>query len=241
MAKPLLYKGLALFTPGEDLVYCLDPHKQSRWHHHLCTVLQHLLDLSEPPLFLTPYYTATVDYWYDPASQQIRVAAEAHPPVWHHRPLLNRLFSLPGQKSIPWQYLATVDTTDHASAIEAYRHRHPQLWQHHQLIYGLQDIASPTASNLPTTSATEPYRLRLYVSGHTAATAEALKTLHEQLPRCLSRPYTLKVVDVARQPELAEEDQVTATPTLVRTRPLPIRRLVGSLDSIEKLQRLLSP
>lgn len=239
MAQPLLYKGLALFTPGEDLVYCLDPHKQGRWHHHLCTVLQHLLDLSDPPLFLTPYYTATVDYWYDPTIQQIRVAAEAHPPVWRHRPLLNRIFALPGQKSLPWHYLEP--SPEHSPTIEAYRHRYPQLWQHHQLVYGLQDATSPTALNPMTTSPTEPYLLRLYVSGHTTATTQALKTLHELLPKCLSRPYTLKVVDVTRQPELAEEDQVTATPTLVRTRPLPIRRLVGSLDSMERLQRLLSP
>ncbi|MFM7558989.1 MAG: circadian clock protein KaiB, partial [Cylindrospermopsis raciborskii] len=56
---PQVFKGIALFTPGGDLIYCIDPSKQKRWHLHLCGVLQQILNLSEPPHFLVPCYTAT--------------------------------------------------------------------------------------------------------------------------------------------------------------------------------------
>ncbi|MGL6284372.1 MAG: circadian clock KaiB family protein, partial [Microcoleaceae cyanobacterium] len=76
-----LFKGIALFTPGGDLVYCIDPSKQSRWHLHLCAVLQDILGLPEPPHFLVPAYTATIDQWLDNRTNQIQVAAAIYPLV----------------------------------------------------------------------------------------------------------------------------------------------------------------
>ncbi|WP_239651521.1 hypothetical protein [Neosynechococcus sphagnicola] len=51
--SPNLFKGIALFTPGGDLIYGIDVSKQSRWHLHLCTALQELLGLTEPPHFFS--------------------------------------------------------------------------------------------------------------------------------------------------------------------------------------------
>ncbi|MDJ0558735.1 MAG: circadian clock protein KaiB, partial [Microcystis sp. M53599_WE4] len=33
---PDIFKGIALFTPGGDLIYCIDPDKQTHWHLNLC-------------------------------------------------------------------------------------------------------------------------------------------------------------------------------------------------------------
>lgn len=88
-----LFKGIALFTPGGDLIYSIDPNKQGRWHSHLCAALQEILDLPEPPHFLVPCYTATIDHWLDPRTQQVQTFAEAYPAVIRHQAILNTLFS----------------------------------------------------------------------------------------------------------------------------------------------------
>ncbi|MFM6041706.1 MAG: circadian clock protein KaiB, partial [Dolichospermum sp.] len=43
LSKPQLFKGIALFTPGGDLIYCIDPSKQGRWHLNLCAALREIL------------------------------------------------------------------------------------------------------------------------------------------------------------------------------------------------------
>jgi circadian clock protein KaiB len=84
--------------------------------------------------------------------------------------------------------------------------------------------------------------LRLFVAGYSAHTERILQTLHELLEQSLHYPYTLTVVDAVQHPEQAEADRVSATPTLVKVWPPPIRRLVGDLDNAPKiLQLLISP
>ncbi len=233
-----LYKGIALFTPAFDLVYGLDVTKQGRWHHQLCSALQALLELPEPPLFLCPGLTATVDFWIDEGTQQLSVVAEAHPLIWSQRPILDALFSRTELPKLPWRKVISPEPTADILTIESYRPRFPQLWESHNLVYGLELL--PHSPPLPPVIQAPPYLLRLYVSGHSVATAQTLKNLHALLPQCLDTPYTLKVVDVTRQPDYAEADQVTATPTLVRVSPHPRRRLVGKLDDLAKLQWLLN-
>ena len=89
LSFPQFFKGIALFTPGGDLIYCLDTEKKSRWHTHLCGALQGMLGLSESPHFLIPSYTATVDKWLEPRTQKLRVSAEAYPAVLKYQTLLN--------------------------------------------------------------------------------------------------------------------------------------------------------
>jgi len=47
--------------------------------------------------------------------------------------------------------------------------------------------------------------------------------------------YELKVIDVLKNPRLAEEDKILATPTLTKALPLPIRRIIGDLSDKEKV------
>ncbi len=146
----------------------------------------------------------------------------------------------PHQPALPWQLVQDPQHPCDVQALEAYRSSFPQLWEHHQLIYDLQE-ATPLSNFVPRPSEPDRYVFRLYVRGETHAAEVALKNLHDLLSRSLKVPYTLKVVDVTKQPELAEEDQVQATPTLVRVYPQPVRRVVGHLDHRDRLQRLLSP
>jgi circadian clock protein KaiB len=249
---PQLYKGLALFTPGGDLVYCIDATKRQRWHHQLCTALQEWLDLPEPPLFLSPCYTATLDRWFDPQLQQISVLAEAYPLVMPYQAQLNALFETP---NLVWQPLIEPPQVCDPLILQSYQARFPQLWESHNLVLRLdqahpmpqrRDWPSERHSKLGlqpnpiiTTPSQQGYILRLFVSGHSATTEETLKNLHKHLLELLTAPYTLKVIDVLKQPEQAELDQVVATPTLVKAWPQPTRKLIGGLNQPEKLARLL--
>ena len=45
----------------------------------------------------------------------------------------------------------------------------------------------------------------------------------------------LEVVDVFKRPVLAREEQIFATPTLVKKVPAPLRRFIGDLSEREKV------
>jgi circadian clock protein KaiB len=241
----VLFKGIALFTPGGDLVYCIDPYKQLRWHSQLCIFLQELLELAEPPHFLLPCFTATLDRWQDPRTQVIKTFAEVYPFVAEQQALLNVVFGCP---NLQWQIAAAkLDMCD-PLVLASYRQQFPQLWQTHELVARLAPIepSSPLQSASPTpvwatdsAAMTQGYVLRLFVSGNSAATERILKTLHQLLEAHLHQPYTLKVIDVRKHPEQAEIDQITATPTLVKVWPEPVRRLAGELDNPANLLQMI--
>lgn len=242
LSQPKLFKGIALFTPGGDLIYCIDPNKQGRWHSHLCTALQEILDLPEPPHFLVPCYTAAIDHWLDPHTQQVKTFAETYPAVMKHQAVLNAVFDT---GDLVWQLAPWQEGYCDRMVLSTYRSSFPQLWEDHDLIINL-DLSEPTSRyHLPSKTVqkvqptTQCYVLRLFVVGHSANTERILKNLHELLERSLGYPYTMKVIDVLTNPEQAEIDQVSATPTLVKVWPQPIRRLVGDLDNAEKILQML--
>lgn len=242
---PALFKGIALFTPGGDLVYCIDPQKQNRWHLQLCIFLQELLGLSEPPHFLVPCFTATVDRWQDPRTQVVHTFAEAYPPVMRHRSLLNLIF---GCTDLDWQRANQPEICD-PIVLGAYQHQFPQLWNSHELVARLEPNRTISASGAESGSGAiwstdqslevQGYVLRLFVSGSTSSTERILNNLHQLLEEHLRQPYTLKVIDVHKHPEQAEADQITATPTLVRVLPKPVRRIVGELYNSTALLQVL--
>ncbi len=294
-----VFKGIAIFTPGGDLIYGIDPSKQGHWHIHLCVVLQELLGLSEPPHFLAPGYTATIDRWLDPQTQQLQTSAEIYPPVQQHQLLLNAVF---GIRNVVWQIAPWQEQSCDPMVILTYRDRFPQLWEDHDLIVRFDSIdqiynstllespqetgfysdnrdieepvnkknqfslfnqqylyykdrsiayqTTPTRLTNSDSNSSEiyfksnsplphSYVLRLFVSGHTSATEQTLKKMHNLLENSLHYPYTIKVIDVLKHPEQAEANQISATPTLLRVWPQPIRRIVGELNDIENILRVI--
>jgi circadian clock protein KaiB len=242
------FKGIALFTPAGDLVYCIDPDKQTRWHLQLCIALQELLGLPEPPHFLVPCYTATVDRWVDAKTQQLQTYAEAGPAVLRYQSLLNAVFET---GDVVWRMTPGPAELYDPIMLSNYRSRFPQLWEEHELVMRFKelkldarshDTGRSTLSWTPLTAKPESqgYVLRLFVSSTSPATEHILRNLHRLLEQALEQPYTLKVVDIRKHPELAEADQITATPTLVKIWPLPVRRMVGDLDDSNRLLHLLA-
>jgi len=345
---------------------------------YLCTALQEILGLPEPPHFLVPGYTATIDRWLDPRTQQLQTSAELYPLVRHHQTLLNTVFDM---GNLVWQVAPDREGLCDPMVLETYRPQFPQLWEEHDLIvrfertqnlsypfkesylnlqrqevsfatvqsesfankdfisisettasgsamlteqdegaseellpelnstasssvsitpnanaplpltstvqsvsdaesglYGSQQEGS--AANLPSResdnrgsadsfkptnttrspqstpaslhsntqdikSDSQPqhaqgYVLRLFVSGHSAATEYTLMSLHQLLEHSLRLPYTLKVIDVFKHPDQAEVNQISATPTLLRVWPQPVRRIVGDLTDAERILRILA-
>lgn len=79
------------------------------------------------------------------------------------------------------------------------------------------------------------YVLKLYVAGNTPNSVRALKTLNDILDREFRGVYALKVIDVLKNPQLAEEDKILATPTLSKILPPPVRKIIGDLSDREKV------
>ncbi len=47
--------------------------------------------------------------------------------------------------------------------------------------------------------------------------------------------YDLEIIDVLEFPEMAETERILATPTLIKSLPLPLRRVIGDLSDKEKV------
>ncbi len=79
------------------------------------------------------------------------------------------------------------------------------------------------------------YQLRLYVAGQTPKSMEALRNLRRMCEEHLDGRYSIDVVDLLVNPQLAEGDQILAIPTLVRKVPVPIRKIIGDLSNEHKV------
>lgn len=229
-------KGIALFTPGGDLIYAREVEKGKHWHLDLCQGLQALFSLSESPHFLIPSYTATLDQWFNQQTQRLEVMGEIHPLVKRHQALLSAIFEV---EASCWRVLPWEESYSDPKRIEVYREQFPELWEHHNLLVNLASLHSDQSPDKISDESTN-YVLRLFVSGHSQATTDALMTLHRLLEKKLSYSYTLKVVDIMKHPEQAEYNQVAATPTLVRLYPEPVRRIVGQWDNLDRILQIIA-
>jgi circadian clock protein KaiB len=90
-------------------------------------------------------------------------------------------------------------------------------------------------SGIETVSTQADYELRLYVIGQTQTTLKTIANLRAICEAHVDGYYRIEVVDLLRQPQLAEEDQILAVPTLVRCLPLPLKRVIGTLADTEKV------
>jgi circadian clock protein KaiB len=77
------------------------------------------------------------------------------------------------------------------------------------------------------------YQLRLYVTGTTPASARAIARVQRICQDHLAGRYDLEVIDIYQLPALAKDEQIIATPTLIRVLPKPLRRFIGDLSRIE--------
>lgn len=81
------------------------------------------------------------------------------------------------------------------------------------------------------------YILRLFVTGASANSVRAVSNLKQICERHIKDKYSLEIIDVYQQKEIAETEQIIAIPLLIKTHPLPQRRLIGDMSDEEKVLR----
>ncbi len=79
------------------------------------------------------------------------------------------------------------------------------------------------------------FALKLYIAGRTARTEKAIANIKQICDADLSGEFSLVVIDVLERPQLAENEKILATPTLVKDLPPPLRRVVGDLSDRERV------
>jgi circadian clock protein KaiB len=77
--------------------------------------------------------------------------------------------------------------------------------------------------------------LKLYITGRTEKSEQAVANLRRICGSELEGQYELAIIDVLEQPQLAEDDKIMATPTLVKQLPPPLRRIIGDLSDKERV------
>jgi len=79
------------------------------------------------------------------------------------------------------------------------------------------------------------YRLKLFITGQTLRSSRAITNLRRICEEELGTEYELVIIDVLERPQLAEEERILATPTLIKVLPLPVRRIIGDLSDTKQV------
>ena len=79
------------------------------------------------------------------------------------------------------------------------------------------------------------YVLRLYITGTTPRSANAIANVRKICEDHLEGRYELEVIDISQRPELAEGEQIIAAPTLIKKLPLPLRRFFGDMSNTQSI------
>jgi len=78
---------------------------------------------------------------------------------------------------------------------------------------------------------TGKYVLRLFVAGATARSRQAVLRVRQLCKTELKGDCELEVIDIYQQPKQARDNQIVATPTLIKQFPRPVRRFIGNLTN----------
>ena len=84
-------------------------------------------------------------------------------------------------------------------------------------------------------TALKEWNLRLYVAGMTPNSLRATDNLKKICDEHLKDRYELEVIDLYQQPVLAQGEQIIAAPTLIKKLPLPLRKVIGDMNNVERV------
>jgi circadian clock protein KaiB len=96
-------------------------------------------------------------------------------------------------------------------------------------------VAPAKAKKVKTNKTEEIWNLRLYVAGQTSKSIAAFANLKKICEEHLEGKYSIEVIDLLKDPQLAKGDQIVAIPTLVRKLPEPLKRIIGDLANTERV------
>jgi circadian clock protein KaiB len=93
----------------------------------------------------------------------------------------------------------------------------------------------PRKNANPSKAAGPDWNLCLYVAGPAPKSAAAFRNLEQICKEHLAGRFRINVIDLIKNPQIARTEQIIAVPTVVRKRPLPIRRIIGDLSNTERV------
>ena len=87
--------------------------------------------------------------------------------------------------------------------------------------------------------AAEKLILQLYVSGMSPKSMEAINNIKRLCDEWLMDAFELEIIDIYKHPEVASEQHIVFSPSLIKLLPLPKRTLIGTLADTEKVIKAL--
>ena len=77
--------------------------------------------------------------------------------------------------------------------------------------------------------------LQLYVSGMSLKSMEAIQNIKRLCDEHLKDAFELEIIDIYKHPEIALEQQIVFSPSLIKHLPLPKKTLIGNFSDTEKV------
>ena len=81
----------------------------------------------------------------------------------------------------------------------------------------------------------QKFLLKLFVAGQSPRASVAIANLKLICANELEGQFDLEIIDVLEHPQIAEDERILATPTLIKRLPLPHRRVIGDLSDTERV------
>jgi circadian clock protein KaiB len=100
----------------------------------------------------------------------------------------------------------------------------------------MRDLAEK--GNMPIeydTISDQDYVLKLYVTGQTKNSRNAINNLQKICEEHLCDRYRIEIIDLLENPQLAKEDQILAVPTLIKKLPASVGQIIGDLSNTERV------
>ncbi len=91
--------------------------------------------------------------------------------------------------------------------------------------------------NLPLVISDNKLVLQLYVSGMSPRSMEAIENINKICSEFLEDSFQLEIIDLYKHPEVASEQQIIFSPSLIKRHPLPQKTLVGTFSDSQKVIR----
>lgn len=79
------------------------------------------------------------------------------------------------------------------------------------------------------------YVLRLFITGASQNSSRAVVNIKKVCETYLKGKYSLEIIDVYQQREIARAEQIIALPLLIKIKPTPERRLIGDMSDLERV------
>jgi circadian clock protein KaiB len=86
----------------------------------------------------------------------------------------------------------------------------------------------------------EKYTLKLFVIGMSLGSIRAIENIKEICEEFLKGRYDLEIIDIHLNPNSMFENDIIASPTLIKSKPAPRKKLIGDLSNRKKVLTLLS-